>query len=145
MITGNFENLKKIFSRENLIFLGELPIEKFYEILNNAYIVILPLTKGHGIQMKLIRAFSFSKTVIANDGILRPVSDLVNDNENILIGKKPFEFLDKLLYLYEDENLVEKIGMNSYKLYQENFSPDKNIKKLAKYLESCKNKYEINI
>ena len=133
-----------IFSRENLIFLGELPIEKFYEILNNAYFVILPLTKGHGIQMKLIRAFSFSKAVIANDGILKPISDLVNDNEDIIIGYKPLEFLDKLLYLYEDESLVEQIGSNSYKLYLENFSPDKNIKKLAKYLESCKNKYEIN-
>ena len=144
VITGNFENLKTIFSRENLIFLGELPIEKFYEILNNAYFVILPLTKGHGIQMKLIRAFSFSKAVIANDGILKPISDLVNDNEDIIIGYKPLEFLDKLLYLYEDESLVEQIGSNSYKLYLENFSPDKNIKKLAKYLESCKNKYEIN-
>ncbi len=141
VITGNFYNLGQQFLRENLIFLGELPIDKFYSILKNAYLVIFPLTMGHGIQMKLIRAFSFSKAIIANDGILEPLTGLVNNNENIIIGKTPFEFLDKLLYLYEDENLIDRIGKNAYKVYQEYFFPEKNIKKLKEYLELCKNKY----
>ena len=142
VITGNFDNLQINFSRANLIFLGELPLETFYIILKKAYIVIFPLTLGHGIQMKLIRAFSFSKAVIANDGVLKPIEDLVYDNKNIIIGETPSKFYDKILYLYEDENIVKEIGSNSYKAYKEYFSPEVSIKKLNEYLQKCQNNYK---
>ena len=142
IVTGNFENLRDNFSTENLIFLGELPIKKFYSILKNAYIVIFPLTLGHGIQMKLIRAFSFSKAVIANDGILKPIENLVESHKNIIIGETPSEFYKKILYLYEDENLINKIGENSYNIYKTYFSPETSVKKLNEYLNSCKNDYK---
>ena len=138
IVTGNFENLKNTFSTENLIFLGEIPIKKFYCVLKNAYIIIFPLTLGHGIQMKLIRAFSFSKAVIANDGVLKPIDDLIKNNENIIKGQTPSEFYKKILYLYEDENLINKIGENSYKIYKKYFSPEASVKKLNEYLNICK-------
>ena len=112
------------------------------ESVKKAYIVIFPLTLGHGIQMKLIRAFSFSKAVIANDGVLKPIEDLVYDNKNIIIGETPPKFYGKILYLYEDENLVKKMGNNSYMMYREYFSPRISIKKLNEYLQKCQNNYK---
>ena len=145
VITGNFDNLRIDFARENLIFLGEIPLDKFYNVLKKAYIVIFPLTLGHGIQMKLIRAFSFSKAVIANDGVLKPIEDSVQDNENIIIGETPSKFYEKLLSLYEDESLINKIGHNSYNIYKKYFSLEISINKLNEYLKACKNEYNKNI
>ena len=141
VITGNFNNLRIDFARENLIFLDEMPLDEFYNVLKNAYIVIFPLTLGHGIQMKLIRAFSFSKAVLANDGVLKPIEDLVQDNKNIVIGETPSKFYEKLLSLYEDESLINKIGHNSYNLYKKYFSSEISINKLNEYLKICRNEY----
>ena len=145
VITGNFNDIKINFSSKNLIFLGEIPLDKFYNVLRKAYIVIFPLTLGHGIQMKLIRAFSFSKAVIANDGVLKPIEDYIHDNENIIIGETPSKFYDKILYLYENENLINKIGKNSYKFYKKCFSPEVSINKLNEYLKISQNEYNKNI
>jgi len=136
VITGDFKYLNGNFSRKNLNFIGEVPLDVFYKVLKNAYFVIFPLTFGHGIQMKLIRALSFSKTVIANDGVLKPMEDLITDYKDVVIGKTPNEFYDKILYLYQDENVVRKIGINSYNIYKKYFSPELNIKNLSSYLES---------
>ena len=144
-ITGNFEVMRKTFSRENLIFLGELPIDEFYNILRNAHIVVFPLTAGHGIQMKLIRAFSYSKAVIANDGVLKPIENIMKDYEDIIIGETPMDFYTKMLDLYQDETLIEKIGRNSYKVYEKYFSPDVSIQGLNTYLNNCKNQYSNNL
>jgi glycosyltransferase involved in cell wall biosynthesis len=138
IITGNFNNIRATYSGENLIFLGELPQNEFYSVLRNAYIVIFPLTLGHGIQMKLIRAFSFSKAVIANDGILKPIGDIMQDNRNIIIGETPTEFYERILYFNEDENLINEIGKESHKTYKQYFSPEIGIKKLNEYLNICK-------
>lgn len=137
IITGNFDNMRATYSGENLIFLGELRLNEFYSVLRNAYIVIFPLTLGHGIQMKLIRAFSFSKAVIANDGVLKPVEDIMQDHRNITIGETPSEFYERILYLYDDENLINEIGKKAHNTYKQFFSPEVGIKKLNEYLNIC--------
>jgi glycosyltransferase involved in cell wall biosynthesis len=138
-ITGNFLDEKKKYTTENLIFLGELPIKDFYNILKKAYFIIFPITLGHGIQMKLIRAFSFKKAVIATDGIVKPINELLDNDKNIFIAKTPEDFFHYILYLYENEDAVCNAGRMAYEIYKKQFSPEIHKNRIIDYLKNCRN------
>lgn len=134
VITGL--NNTQIKRNNNVLNLGKIKLNAFLEILSLANFVILPLARSHGIQMKLIRAFSLGKTVLTTSALIHPLNEIVADMHNVVIRDDPNEFASTIPYLYDNSGITNNIGKNSYKTYEENFSPRSHLKNISTYFES---------
>ena len=119
IVTGseNFQNLH----RENFKIFGKVKFQSFIEILRNSYLVIMPLIESHGIQMKLIRAFSNGKAVLTTNSLINPIDHIMQDEKNVFLNDSPEEFAKRIDYLNDDYGVVEKVSMNSYLTFQKKF------------------------
>ncbi|MEM3192281.1 MAG: glycosyltransferase [Candidatus Parvarchaeota archaeon] len=137
VISGNFANESKIYTLPNLTFLGLVPQEDLDILLRNSYIVIMPVVSSHGIQIKLLKALAYGKTILATKALVYPIDDIISNYHNIIINDKPDEFMKDLDYVYSDEHLVASISKGAFKLYKENFHPINNYRRLENFFRNC--------
>ncbi len=116
IITGNFEDIIATYNRPNFKIIGKVSLDVFWAHLRNARFVVFPSLEGHGVQMRLIRALSLGKPIIATSAICSSFTGLI-DGENILIRDTPGGFERAMLELNSDENLRNKLSENAKKYF----------------------------
>jgi glycosyltransferase involved in cell wall biosynthesis len=104
-------------------------VEDMRPYIAKSSIVICPHISGTGIKNKVLEAMSMGKPVITT-----PVGSLgINaDNcENIIIAKNDNEFATKIIKMFEDKYLRQKIGDNARELIVSQYSWDKIIENIS--------------
>lgn len=141
--SGNdLDNLKKLVDRKkinnNVIFTGLYPYElaPYYYHLCSTF-VLASKTETQGVTV--IEALASSKPVVCiND---KSYEGTVYDNYNGLIFKNQKEYIEKIIYLYKNQNIIKEYSINARKSVEkysmENFG--KNVIKIyEKALEKKK-------
>ena len=113
------ENVKELAS-EDIEVTGYVPDITPY--LNNCKVMVAPLTYGAGLKGKITEATSNGLPVVTTD-IGAEGTGLV-DGESILIGNDAKEFAKKLIQVYTDKALWNKISERGYEEALRRYSPE---------------------
>lgn len=110
-IIGNIDTVVKNINDERFIFHGY--ISNVDDSFNNAKLMVAPLQIGAGVKGKIGQAFEYYlpivTTVIGADGMF------LVDNQNVLIADEADTFAEKIIQLYNDESIWNKLSQNSEK------------------------------
>lgn len=111
-------------SSADIILLGYIKDADLFEYFDNCKFSVAPLRYGAGIKGKIIQSLSYGSPIITTS-IGAEGLNLV-DGENILIADEPSKFADKVVMLYENEVLWNKLSKNSIEIAEKNYSYDAN-------------------
>jgi len=112
---------------ENVIVIGH--VRNLLPYFENCKLSVAPLRYGAGIKGKINQSMSYGVPVVTTS-VGAEGMELI-DGENALIADDPDEFAEKLVLLYNDENLWSKLSKNSIENVKKNFSFEVAKKKLT--------------
>ena len=82
-------------------------------------IMIVPLHSASGVRVKIIEGMAMGKAIVSTKVGAEGID--YTDGENILIASNPKEFREKLSYLAQHPEEVQRLGNNARKLARECF------------------------
>jgi len=139
-IVGDREEKEKLIILSQLLLSVEKCVrfiwykKKIDDIIKESYAVILP-SHTEGLPLCVLEAMAYGKIVLATDvgGTAEIIKDgyngfLVEDNDDYMLAR----YLEKCL---EDEDMVLKMGKNSYETIKTKFQLDLCIEKLINLIE----------
>ena len=114
------ENIKKLAS-ESIMVTGFVPnLEEYY---NNCRVFVVPHRYAAGIPLKLIEAMSYGIPSVVS-GIIGFQLNLKDGNEVTIAGNTS-EFVNKIIHLYQNQNLWEKMQQKSIEYIRQTCDPEK--------------------
>ena len=140
VIVGKINVNKNIPTQtENFKILGFLPDPDFYNMILDATAIIFPKIQGHGLQMKLIEAFSFRKPIIITSPLFKELPGLIN-RENVILEDDPIMFGSAIEEVVGSDEMQRKLTYESRKYYENYLSPEVHKKNMQKYIENVVSK-----
>ena len=134
--TSGIENLSKE-NKVKINFLGIIPNEQIPEILNQYKIFVLP-SLYEGMPKALLEAMSCGLACIATN--VAGNREVIKDNENgLLCETSPQSLREAITKLIDNNDLIEKLGINARKYTVEKFSLKEKIKDEIKIYENLIN------
>jgi len=107
-------------TNNNIIFTGYIKLRDLGSYFEKARVFVAPLRYGAGLKGKIITSMYYGVpsviTTIANEGF-----EMI-DGENALIADEPKEFAERVVELYTNKKLWEKLSKNSIELVKSRFS-----------------------
>lgn len=138
-------NHKKI--KEFVVYIPWIHISELISYLNVTDICLAPFIKNpqheSGIANKLFQYMYGGKPIIASD--CAPQQELIESNNCGLIYKTQKEFVDKIIFLIENEELRIEMGAQAKKTLHEKFNPEEIDGKLLKVYSSFFKPSKINL
>ncbi len=132
------QELIKSYSIESSIELVEwLPQEEIFDYVENSDLYI-STSQYEGLPLSIIEAMSLGRPIVASNVVGN--MDCVFDGENGFL--LPFDvdaFVEKILYLYQNEEIRVSMGDRSRELFLEHFCLDTQIDKLKNIYEKVAN------
>jgi glycosyltransferase involved in cell wall biosynthesis len=131
--------LKSFISSNNLqnhvFFVGELSHSQTSELLQNAYISIVPSIIYENLPNSLLESFANSTPVIGSD--LGSLSAVIKDDYNGLLFSPNDEnnLTEKIKYCLDNPSTVLKMGENAKAMANNEFSPEMHVSKLTTLFE----------
>lgn len=118
-IIGKWNNktIKKYSYLQNVVFTGFIP--SLSEILTSS-IMIVPLRIGSGIRTKILDAMANGVPVVSTSIGCEGLA--VKSNENIIIADQKNSFVEAVLELAEDFDLMKKLSYNGLKFIRCNYT-----------------------
>ncbi len=95
---------------------------------------ICPMISGSGIKNKILESLAMGKPSVITSIACEGIPEL-KDGENVLIADTPQEFADKIILLFKNNDLYQKIAYNGRKLVEKNYTWEKAVKKFYKLFE----------
>lgn len=113
-------------------FLDALYGEHKLKVLSETDIFVFPPRMPEGHPLVIVEAMAAGLPIISTDqgAITESVIDGVNGF--IVAPNNPIEIADKIEYLIRNPDICEKMGRESRRLYEENFTEEKMVQKLAR-------------
>lgn len=116
---GNQEPIENLPA--NVFCLGNIPNAGAYNHLVDMF--ILP-TDYEGLPMVILEAMSFGKPIVASN--VGGISEIVIDNENGYVVENTADaFVEKIKYILEDNDVIEKFSNNSLNYFNEKLTVQK--------------------
>lgn len=97
------------FKMNNVVVVGE--VADSHEFINSKSIMIVPLTSGGGMRVKIIEGMAFGKTIISTSVGAEGIE--YEDGKNIVIANTEKEFEEAILKCLNDSNFADTIGKNA--------------------------------
>ncbi len=131
----------------NITYKGALPHDKLSEELRNCTALIFPSIWYEGMPLTLLHAFSTGTPVIASN--IGAMSTMVKDHHNGLHFRMgdAADLVQKLEYWNNlPETEKEAFGLRSRKTYEEDYTPESNLKSLRSVYDGAKKRiaYELD-
>ena len=108
-------------------------VEDVRDYLRKAKVFVAPIRLGKGFRGKILEAMAMAIPVVTTslgaEGI--PVEDM----NNIIIANDPETFVNRVVKLFKDDELYQRISRNSRRLIEEKFSWQKGVEILEGVLE----------
>ncbi len=111
---------------KNIEVLGRLPYEKVREYLKNAAFLIFPSTCYEVLPMVILEAFACGVPVLARD--IGGIREVVKNAENgsLFVYNNSDDLAEKINFLFENRQLIEDMGRNARKTYEQHYSIKEN-------------------
>jgi L-malate glycosyltransferase len=105
---------------KNVSYLGKIPYEQVQEYIKKAHVCVFP-TYAETLGMVTIESMALQKPVINSDfGWAKELIE--NENSGFLVYPNDHkEFAQRIIDLFEDQNLCKEIGGNARKVVEEKF------------------------
>ncbi len=97
------------FKMDNVIIEGEVP--DAHRFINSKSIMIVPLTSGGGMRVKIIEGMAFGKTIISTTVGAEGIE--YQDGINIIIANSELEFETAILNCLNNQDYANSIGKNA--------------------------------
>ncbi len=123
------------FKMENVVVLGE--VADSHEFINSKSIMIVPLTSGGGMRVKIIEGMAFGKTIISTSVGAEGIE--YENGRNILIADTEKEFEDAILKCLNDQNFSDTIGKNARTLAETKYDNQVICNKLSDFYKNLLN------
>lgn len=135
IITGRVEyKIKKELSFvENIFFTGFLLESELERYLLYSSFAVIPILKGSGIKIKLLEALSYGIPIITTKHVAEGIP--FYDENPYLVGNNAKEFLEKMIFLSENEDECWKIGSKAKQFFDEVYASENNISKWIENLD----------
>ncbi|MCK4223693.1 MAG: glycosyltransferase family 4 protein [candidate division Zixibacteria bacterium] len=146
---GEQEKLIRDYIRENKMknieLAGFLSREKLKETIANCDFLVFPNNCYHNCPMSILESFAYGKPVVGSN--LGSVPELVEDGRTGLLfePRDEKELAEKIKYLYENPQMVEKMGRNARRKVEGNFSAEKYYPKLLQIYEELIQKKKVRV
>lgn len=128
----NMPDWMKQLKMKNVVVEGE--VEDSHKFINSKSIMIVPLTSGGGMRVKIIEGMALGKTIISTavgaEGI-----DYEN-NKNILIANTETEFIEALNKCISDRSFSDNLAQNAKSLVENKYDNLKICKKLSDFYQT---------
>lgn len=128
----NMPDWMKQLKMKNIVVEGE--VEDSHKFINSKSIMIVPLTSGGGMRVKIIEGMALGKTIISTavgaEGI-----DYEN-NKNILIANTETEFIEALNKCISDRSFSDNLAQNAKSLVENKYDNLKICKKLSDFYQT---------
>ena len=128
----NMPDWMKQLNLKNVVVEGE--VADSHKFINSKSIMIVPLSSGGGMRVKIIEGMALGKTIISTaigaEGI-----DYEN-NKNILIANTENEFIEALVKCIADKAFSDAISQNAKKLIENKYDNLKICKKLSDFYQT---------
>ena len=109
--------LEKVFAKPRIRFHGE--IENASDFIAKNGIMIVPLFSGSGMRVKIIEGMALGKAIITTsigaEGI-----EAINGHD-IVIANTAWEFVDELIKLFRNQDLISSISSNATEFVRKNY------------------------
>ena len=117
---------------KNVIIEGEVP--DAHRFINSKSIMIVPLSSGGGMRVKIIEGMAFGKTIISTTIGAEGIE--YENKKNILITDSETEFVDALDKCLNDNSFSDKLGLNARILVETKYNNELICKKLSDFYKS---------
>lgn len=107
-----------LYSEEGIKILGE--VEDAIKFISNQNVVVVPLFSGSGMRIKILEAMSLSKVVITTSIGLEGIA--AKDGVEVLIAENEDQFVEKIKFVLENPEVIDKIGKAARKLINRDFN-----------------------
>ena len=131
---GNIELAKKYDLLKNVIFTGTVPYTQVPKHISCMDVCVIPFkldkVSQNSLPLKLFEYMACEKPVVSNrvEGIMAAVQN------RVLYASNSEEYKNKIIELYNDEELRRKMGLEGRKFVDENYNWSKITSKLEKVL-----------
>lgn len=123
------------FKMENVVVLGE--VADSHEFINSKSIMIVPLTSGGGMRVKIIEGMAFGKTIISTSIGAEGIE--YENGRNILIADSEKEFEETILKCLNDQSFSDNIGKNARTLAETKYDNQLICNKLSDFYKDLLN------
>lgn len=121
--------------QENVVVEGEVPDS--HKFINSKSIMIVPLTSGGGMRVKIIEGMAFGKTIISTAVGAEGID--YTDGKDLLIANTENEFADAIDKCLNDTAFSDSVGKNARKLAETKYDNQLICNKLSDFYKSLLN------
>jgi glycosyltransferase involved in cell wall biosynthesis len=124
----------------NVNMIGKIPAEEIRHYLESADVLVLP-SRDEALPQSLIEAMAYGKAVIASR--VGGIPEIIQDGYNgLLIDREDYKGLSqKLLALYRNPELIQKLGQNAQATYMTELTMDRFGGKIVELIEMVSRKH----
>jgi len=140
VIVGDGEDYDEMFKlagdlhlEKQVVFTGPVDQGKIRDYLLNASIFVLP-SLSEGIPVSIMEAMAMEVPVVATR--ITGIPEIIEDGENGFMFEPEYSeaLAEKMLFLYENPEIVIKVGKKGRKTVEEKFNLKKNVDRFLKLL-----------
>lgn len=131
----NMPDWLKQLEMKHVIVEGEVPDS--HQFINSKSIMIVPLTSGGGMRVKIIEGMALGKTIISTAVGAEGIE--YENGKNILIAKTEIDFVNAIDTCLSDPAFADQIGRNARALVEEKYDNQNICNKLSNFYKSLIN------
>lgn len=128
----NMPDWMKQLNTKNVIVEGE--VEDSHKFINSRSIMIVPLSSGGGMRVKIIEGMALGKTIVSTSIGAEGIE--YENNKNIIIADTADEFANAISKCINDKAFAESIGNNARALVETKYDNQKICKKLVDFYKT---------
>lgn len=132
----NMPDWMKQLNMKNVVVEGEVPDS--HTFINSKSIMIVPLSSGGGMRVKIIEGMALGKTIISTSIGAEGIE--YENNKNIIIADTADEFVQAIVKCINDKTFAESIGNNAKALVEMKYDNQKICKNLVDFYQEIVNK-----
>ena len=129
------DEIKKLSEKDTSIIVTGF-VEDIREYIGKASVFVTPLRIGSGTRLKILEAMAMGKPVVSTSIGCEGIE--VTNGENIIVADKPAEFKDKVIELFNNQQLKTSLSISARKLIEERYSWGKITQKLNNIISGLK-------
>ena len=113
------ETILKLHDNENIFVKGY--VEDLKSIMDRCEVVVSPLKMASGIQNKILAAMAMNKPIVSTEESIGEIRRYIND-EDVVVAKNSEEFAQKVIDLFSDGDLLNRVGKNGRCIVKKNYT-----------------------
>ncbi len=129
------KNISSNYNQKNVIIDGE--VANAHRYISSKSIMVIPLSSGGGIRVKIIEGMALGKTIISTSIGAEGIE--YENKKNILIADSPSEFVDAIDKCVNDSTFADMLGRNARILIETKHNNKLICSKLSDFYKSLLN------